>query len=75
MKLGAVACRSSPRLPGAEREAELERGEPGARRSATPASSTQTEADLPLLGEHDLDDVHCRILTSGTLRRRRSRSG
>ena len=25
-----------------------------------------TEADLPLLGEHDLDAVHCRILTSGT---------
>ena len=25
-----------------------------------------TEADLPLLGEHDLDEVHCRILTSGT---------
>ncbi len=27
---------------------------------------TQTEADLPLLGEHDMDDVHCRILTSGS---------
>ena len=25
-----------------------------------------TEAELPLLGEHDLDAVHCRILTSGT---------
>jgi O-succinylbenzoic acid--CoA ligase len=25
-----------------------------------------TEADLPLLGEHDLDAIHCRILTSGT---------
>ena len=25
-----------------------------------------TEADLPLLGEHDLDALHCRILTSGT---------
>src|SRR5204863_10030785 len=25
-----------------------------------------TEADLPLLGEHDLDELHCRILTSGT---------
>ncbi len=27
---------------------------------------TMTEADLPLLGEHDLDAIHCRILTSGT---------
>ena len=24
------------------------------------------EADLPLLGEHDLDAIHCRFLTSGT---------
>jgi O-succinylbenzoic acid--CoA ligase len=27
---------------------------------------TQTEADLPLLGEHDMDDVVCRLLTSGS---------
>ena len=27
---------------------------------------TMSEADLPLLGEHDLDALHCRILTSGT---------
>jgi O-succinylbenzoic acid--CoA ligase len=31
------------------------------------AELTQTEADLPLLGEHDMDDLQCRILTSGTL--------
>ena len=31
-----------------------------------PAELTQTEADLPLLGEHDMDDLQCRILTSGT---------
>ncbi len=36
---------------------------------------TMTEADLPLLGEHDLDAVHCRILTSGTSGRLRDRSG
>ena len=30
------------------------------------AELTQTEADLPLLGEHDMDDLQCRILTSGT---------
>ena len=31
-----------------------------------PTTSASTEADLPLLGEHDLDAIHCRILTSGT---------
>ena len=31
-----------------------------------PDHLTMTEADLPLLGEHDLDALHCRILTSGT---------
>jgi O-succinylbenzoic acid--CoA ligase len=31
-----------------------------------PGELTQTEADLPLLGEHDLDAVACRILTSGS---------
>jgi o-succinylbenzoate---CoA ligase len=30
------------------------------------AELTQTEADLPLLGEHDMDDLQCRILTSGS---------
>ena len=31
-----------------------------------PGELTQTEADLPLLGEHDMDDVVCRVLTSGS---------
>jgi O-succinylbenzoic acid--CoA ligase len=30
------------------------------------AELTQTEADLPLLGEHDMDDLQCHMLTSGS---------
>jgi o-succinylbenzoate---CoA ligase len=65
MKLGAVALPLGPRLTEAERAAVL-----GAERPAVDlndaAELTQTEADLPLIGEHDMDDVCCRILTSGT---------
>ena len=31
-----------------------------------PHDASGPEADLPLLGEHDLDAVQCRVLTSGT---------
>ena len=31
-----------------------------------PSRLTQAEADMPLLGEHDMEDVHWRILTSGS---------
>jgi O-succinylbenzoic acid--CoA ligase len=31
-----------------------------------PGQLTQTEADLPLLGEHDMDAFCCRVLTSGS---------
>ena len=31
-----------------------------------PGELTQTEADLPLLGEHDMDAICCRVLTSGS---------
>jgi o-succinylbenzoate---CoA ligase len=65
MKLGAVAYPLNPRLPGSEREAEIARADPALVISSAgdvPAS----EADLPLLGEHDLGAVCCRILTSGT---------
>src|SRR6478672_5072181 len=31
-----------------------------------PGQLTQTEADMPLLGEHDMDDIACRVLTSGS---------
>ena len=65
MKLGAVACPLNPRLTEAERAAELAAERP-ALDLGTADELTKTEADLPLLGEHDLDAVHCRILTSGT---------
>src|SRR5215208_5694609 len=65
MKLGAVAYPLNTRLSPAEREAELERASPALVLSGENGAGL-TEADLPLLGEHDLDATHCRILTSGT---------
>ena len=65
MKLGAVAYPVNARLSEAERRAELERAAPALTVNGNPDLGT-TEADLPLLGEHDLDALHCRILTSGT---------
>jgi o-succinylbenzoate---CoA ligase len=65
MKLGAVAYPINPRLTEPERRAELERARPALTVNGNPDLGT-TEADLPLLGEHDLDALHCRILTSGT---------
>src|SRR4051794_29495810 len=65
MKLGAIAYPLNPRLSAAEREAEIERAEPAPVLSGSEGEPL-TEADLPLLGEHDLDALHCRILTSGT---------
>ena len=65
MKLGAVAHPLNPRLPEAQRAAELERARPALTVNAIPEPGA-TEADLPLLGELDLDAVCCRILTSGT---------
>jgi O-succinylbenzoic acid--CoA ligase len=66
MKLGAVAYPLNPRLPNRQLDAELERAQAVLvlRGGATDLSAT--EADLPLLGEHDLTELHCRILTSGT---------
>jgi O-succinylbenzoic acid--CoA ligase len=65
MKLGAVAYPVNTRLAPAEIEGELERERPALTVSEGPDLGL-TEADLPLLGEHDLDAPHCRILTSGT---------
>jgi O-succinylbenzoic acid--CoA ligase len=65
MKLGAVAYPLNTRLAPAEREAELRRAAPALVISDTKDAGA-TEADLPLLGEHDLEALHCRILTSGT---------
>jgi len=65
MKLGAIAYPLNPRLPRSELEALLA-GAEAALVLDRSDSLTLTEADLPLLGEHDLDAIHCRILTSGT---------
>ena len=65
MKLGAIAYPLDTRLSGAERESDLERANPTLVVSR-PDDFSGTEADLPLLGEHALDAIHCRILTSGT---------
>jgi O-succinylbenzoic acid--CoA ligase len=65
MKLGAVALPLSPLLTEPERAAVLAEERPAVDLNDA-AELTQTEADLPLLGEHDLDDLQCRMLTSGT---------
>jgi O-succinylbenzoic acid--CoA ligase len=65
MKLGAVAYPVNTRLTEAELEAELARARPALTVNGSPDLG-HTEADLPLLGEHDLSALHCRILTSGT---------
>jgi o-succinylbenzoate---CoA ligase len=65
MKLGAIALPLDPRLVEAEREAILAAESPALVVENLDSLAT-TEADLPLLGEHDLNELHCRILTSGT---------
>ena len=65
MLLGAIANPLDPRLSDRERDEELARAAP-ALVISDPDQTGGTEADLPLLGEHDLDAIHCRILTSGT---------
>jgi O-succinylbenzoic acid--CoA ligase len=65
MKLGAVVCPLNTRLTKAERDAEIARADPVLVIS-TAADVAGHEADMPLLGEHDLDSLYCRILTSGT---------
>lgn len=66
MKLGAVVLPLSPRLSETERSDVVAAVQPDIDLSDAAVQLTQTEADLPLLGEHDLDDLHCRILTSGS---------
>ena len=65
MKLGAVVYPVNTRLTEPEIKAELTRVQPLLTVNGSPDLG-MTEADLPLLGEHDLDALHCRILTSGT---------
>jgi O-succinylbenzoic acid--CoA ligase len=65
MKLGAVALPLSPSLTEAERTEILAAARPAVDLNDV-GELTQTEADMPLLGEHDMDDLQCSILTSGT---------
>ena len=65
MKVGAVVNPINTRLSPSEREQELARARPFVV-IADGAEVAGPEADLPLLGEHELDAPHCRILTSGT---------
>jgi O-succinylbenzoic acid--CoA ligase len=65
MKLGAALLPLGPRLTEAERAAIVSTEEPIIDLD-DPGQLTQTEADLPLLGEHDMDDICCRVLTSGS---------
>jgi O-succinylbenzoic acid--CoA ligase len=65
MKLGARMLPLSPRLTAAEREAIVAAEKPIADID-DPGQLTQTEADLPLLGEHDMDEVCALVLTSGS---------
>ncbi|MFN8161276.1 MAG: o-succinylbenzoate--CoA ligase [Solirubrobacterales bacterium] len=65
MKLGAVVLPISPSLSEPERAAVVAAEQPSVDLNDA-GHLTQTEADLPLLGEHDMDDLHCRILTSGS---------
>lgn len=64
-KLGAVVCPLDARLGAEERERALA-GERPALELASPADLEGHEADLPLLGEIDLDRTFTRVLTSGT---------
>jgi o-succinylbenzoate---CoA ligase len=65
MKLGAIAHPLDPRLSATERQAQAEQVE--AMLVVGAASDIGlTEADLPLLGEHDLDAVCSLTMTSGT---------
>jgi o-succinylbenzoate---CoA ligase len=65
MKLGAVLLPLGPRLTEAERAAIVATEEVIVDLD-DPGQLTQTEADLPLLGEHDMDAICCRVLTSGS---------
>ena len=65
MKVGAVLLPLSPRLSAAERTGLIATEEPTID-LGDPGELTQSEADLPLLGEHDMDEPVARVLTSGS---------
>jgi o-succinylbenzoate---CoA ligase len=65
MKVGAALLPLGPRLTEAERAAIVSAVDPIIDLD-DPGMLTQTEADMPLLGEHDMDAICCRVLTSGS---------
>jgi O-succinylbenzoic acid--CoA ligase len=65
MKVGGVLLPLGTRLGDEERAELLERHEP-VLDLEDPGELTQAEADMPLLGEHDMGDVACRVLSSGS---------
>ncbi len=65
MKVGAVLLPLGPRLSAEERAAVILNEEPAVDLDDA-GELTQTEADLPLLGEHDMDDVASHVMTSGS---------
>jgi O-succinylbenzoic acid--CoA ligase len=65
MKVGAALLPLGPRLTAAERETIVSAVDPIIDLD-DPGMLTQTEADMPLLGEHDMDAICCRVLTSGS---------
>jgi O-succinylbenzoic acid--CoA ligase len=65
LKVGAALLPLGPRLTAAERAAIVAAEQPIIDLD-DPGQLTQTEADMPLLGEHDMDDICCRVLTSGS---------
>jgi o-succinylbenzoate---CoA ligase len=65
MKLGAALLPLSPRLTDAERARVVAEVEPMVDLD-DPGLLTQAEADLPLLGEHDTDDICAYVLSSGS---------
>lgn len=65
MKVGAALLPLSPRLTEAERALVIAEVEPMVDLD-DPGLLTQNEADLPLLGEHDTDDICAYVLSSGS---------
>jgi o-succinylbenzoate---CoA ligase len=65
MKVGAALLPLSPRLTDAERSQIVAAVEPMIDLD-DPGLLTQTEADLPMLGEHDTDDICAYVLSSGS---------
>jgi len=65
MKAGAVLLPLGPRLSPEERAAVIANEKPAVDLDDA-GELTQNEADMPLLGEHDMDDVAARVMTSGS---------